>query len=34
MEEGKVVFEEFREEHVLYNVVEYFEGILDFFLDE
>ena len=33
MEEGKVIFTEFREEHVLYSVVEYFEEIVPFFLD-
>ena len=33
-EEGKLEFVEFREEHVLYNIVEYYEGIVDFFLDE
>ena len=32
-EEGKVIFTEFREEHVLYNIVEYFEEIVEFFLD-
>ena len=34
MEEGKVTFAEFREEHVLYNIVEYFEEIVPFFEDE
>ena len=34
MEEGKVIFTEFREEHVLYSVVEYFEEIVSFFRDE
>ena len=33
MEEGKVSFVEFNEEHVLYNIVEYYEQIVDFFLD-
>lgn len=32
-EEGKVIFSEFSGEHVLYTVVEYFEEIVDFFLD-
>ena len=31
IEEGKVTFTEFREEHVLYNVVEYYEEIVPFF---
>ena len=34
MEEGKVIFTEFREEHVLYSVVEYFEEIVPFFRDD
>ena len=34
MEEGKVTFAEFREEHVLYSIVEYFEEIVPFFEDE
>ena len=34
IEEGKVTFTEFREEHVLYNIVEYFEEIVPFFKDE
>ena len=34
MEEGKVIFTEFREEHVLYSVVEYLEEIVSFFRDE
>ena len=33
MEEGKVSFVEFEDEHVLYNIVEYYENIVDFFLD-
>jgi palmitoyl-protein thioesterase len=32
-EEGKVSFVEFQGEHVLYNIVEYYEEIVDFFLD-
>lgn len=31
-EEGKVSFTLFRDEHVIYNIVEYFEEIVDFFL--
>ena len=34
MEEGKVTFTEFREEHILYNIVEYFEEIVPFFKDD
>jgi palmitoyl-protein thioesterase len=33
IEENKVSFVEFNEEHVLYNIVEYYEQIVDFFLD-
>jgi len=33
MDEGKVSFVEFEDEHVLYNIVEYYENIVDFFLD-
>ena len=33
IEEGKVSFVEFQGEHVLYNIVEYYEEIVDFFLD-
>ena len=32
-EEGKLTFVEFRDEHVIYNIVEYWEEIVDFFLD-
>jgi len=32
-EEGKLFFAEFRDEHVIYNIVEYWEEIVDFFLD-
>lgn len=32
-EEGKVSFVEFGGEHVMYNIVEYFEGIMPFFRD-
>ena len=32
-DEGKVSFISFRDEHVIYNIVEYFEEIVDFFLD-
>ena len=34
MEDGKVIKAEFREEHVLYSIVEYFEEIVPFFQDE
>ena len=33
IEEWKVSFVEFQGEHVLYNIVEYYEEIVDFFLD-
>ena len=34
IEDKKVIFAEFREEHVLYSVVEYYEELLPFFEDE
>ena len=33
-QDGKVIKAEFREEHVLYSIVEYFEEIVPFFQDE
>lgn len=33
-EEGKVIFTEFEGEHVIYNIVEYYEEIVPFFLDD
>ena len=32
-EEGKLIFTEFKDEHIIYNIVEYWEEIVDFFLD-
>ena len=33
IEEGKVIFTEFTGEHILYNIVEYWEEIVEFFED-